>query len=267
MVQLANNTFDGLAQCVMAEVPDLRLLAFKLVTGKLLESPVSEGALAKVRAKIFDLLPDPQEARVVDEGQPFHLRALAQWLQEFGDPDAKWLVDEQDSFATGVCLGVEQPLPRSPQVCPPKLKHRRLDETEFMAVAQNYPSAQISTKELEQKFREEEDLGRMHPSKMGVLREEFGDRLRIASMAAIQKPDGSVRPLHDATHSVMVNHAILYQDKIECPGPAEIAAIVREATETKEAPFCVSADIRAAHRLVKIRRSDRGYMLQSRFQL
>ena len=39
MVQLANNTFDCLAQCVTAEIPDLRLLAFKLVTGKLQESP------------------------------------------------------------------------------------------------------------------------------------------------------------------------------------------------------------------------------------
>ena len=54
MVQLANNTFDCLAQCVTAEIPDLRLLAFKLVTGKLLESPFSEGALTKVRAKLRD---------------------------------------------------------------------------------------------------------------------------------------------------------------------------------------------------------------------
>ena len=53
-------------------------------------------------------------------------------------------------------------------------------------------------------------------------------------MAAIQKPDGSVRPLHDATHSVMVNHFIGYQDKIECPGPAEIAAIVRETMKNGE---------------------------------
>ena len=46
-----------------------------------------------------------------------------------------------DSFASGVCLAVEKPLPRSPQVCPPKLKHRRLDDTEFCPIAQNYPSA------------------------------------------------------------------------------------------------------------------------------
>lgn len=100
----------------------------------------------------------------------------------------------------------------------------------------------------------------MFPSKVGVLQQEYGSNLRIAAMAAIQKPDGSVRPLHDATHSVMVNHSIKYQDKIDCPGPAEIASIVRETSETKDAPFCVSADIRAAHRLVKVRRKDWGYM-------
>lgn len=38
--------------------------------------------------------------------------------------------------------------------------------------------------------------------------------------------------------------------------PAEIASVVRSAGETKEAPFCVSADIRAAHRLVKIREAE-----------
>ena len=260
MVQLADNSFDILVSCVVAVIPDLRTEAFKLVTGKLMESPFSADTLAGVRAKLFALLPDPRGAAVVDDGQPFHLRALAQWLQVFADEDARWLVDEKESFATGVCLGVEKALPRSPQVCPPKLKHRRLDDTEFSPIAQNYPSAQMSSKELEEKFREEEELNRMFPSKLGVLREEYGERLRVASMAAIQKPDGTVRPLHDATHSVMVNHSIRYQDKIECPGPAEISAIVREATETGEAPFCVSADIRAAHRLVKVRRADWGYM-------
>ena len=65
-------------------------------------------------------------------------------------------------------------------------------------------------------------------------------------MAAISKPDGSVRPLHDGTHSVMVNHSIVYQDQLQLPGPAEVAAAVREAAESLEAPFCVSADIKAA---------------------
>ena len=260
MVKLANQTFELLVETVKATIPDVRKEAFRLVTGKLEHSPFSEETLERLRNKWFSLLPDQQEASIRDVGQPFFLRAMAQWLKVFEDPDAKWLVDEEDSFATGVCLGVEKPLPRSVQVCHQKLKHRRLDDTEFAAIAQNYPSAQMSSKELEDKFREEEPLGRMFPSKVGVLQQEYGSDLRIAAMAAIQKPDGSVRPLHDATHSVMVNHSIKYQDKIDCPGPAEIASIVRETSETKDAPFCVSADIRAAHRLVKVRRKDWGYM-------
>ena len=260
MVELAGSTFNLLLDCVNKCIGDVRKEAFKLVTGKITESPFSEQALGDLRDGWANLLPDPTDAKIVHEGQPFFLRALSQWLKKFDDPDAHWLVDEADSFASGVCIGVDKPLPRSPQVFPLKTKHRKLDETEFAAIADNYPSAQLSSEELEKKFREEEQLGRMHPSKLGVLKQEYGDRLRIASMAAISKPDGSVRPLHDATHSVMVNHEIKYQDKILCPGPPEIAAIVQETANSGEACFCVSADIKAAHRLVKVRRSDWGYM-------
>jgi len=260
MLDLANATFNILSECVDACISDVRKESFRLVTGKIEKSPFGGEALAALRSKFAALLPDPPDALVIDDGQPFMLRALSQWLKKFNDPDAKWLVDEEESFSTGVCLGVDKPLPRSPQVFPEKTKHRKLDESEFSPVADNYPSAQLSSGELEKKFREEEQLGRMFPSKIGVLKQEFKDRLRIASMAAISKPDGSVRPLHDGTHSVKVNHEIRYQDKILCPGPPEIAAMVREASESGEACFCVSADIKAAHRLVKIRRSDWGYM-------
>eukprot|EP00435_Cladocopium_sp_Y103_P068509 s490_g31.t1 len=260
MVGLANASFEILADTVRKHVVDVRREAFKLVTGKLEGSPFAINVIEETRSALFGLLPDPADAQIRDEGQPFYLRAMAQWLKKFEDPDAHWLVDEADSFASGVFVGVDKPLPRSPQVFPLKTKHRKMDETEFSPIADNYPSAQMSADELEKKFREEELLGRMHPSKLGVLKQEYGDRLRVASMAAISKPDGTVRPLHDATHSVMVNHHIRYQDKILCPGPAEIAAIVREASDSGEAPFCVSADIKAAHRLVKVRRQDWCYL-------
>ncbi|CAK9006461.1 Uncharacterized protein SCF082_LOCUS9026, partial [Durusdinium trenchii] len=260
MHQLAAKTFSLLERFVIQHITDHRLLAFKLVTGKLASSPFPEDEMHELRKSWASLLKDPKDAGIVDEGQPFYLRALSQWLKVFEDPDVHWLVDESDSFASGVPLGVEEPLPRSPQVFPPKVRHRKLDETEFNPLAVNYPSGQLSRKELEEKFREEESLGRMFPSKLSVLRTKYGEhRVRVAAMAAIAKPDGSVRPLHDATHSVKVNHSIVYQDQIQCPGPAEIAAVVREAFESREAPFCVSADIKAAHRLVKIREEDWGY--------
>ena len=99
-------------------------------------------------------------------------------------------------------------------------------------------------------------------AKLSVLQSEYGDRLRVASMAAITKPDVGIRPLHDGTHSVRVNNDTIYRDRIQCPGPPEVAAVVRECSESREAPFAVAADIKSAHRhrLVKIRSQDWGYM-------
>ncbi len=98
----------------------------------------------------------------------------------------------------------------------------------------------------------------MFPSKLSVLQSEYGDRLRVASMAAITKPDGGIRPSHDGAHSVRVNNDIIYRDRTQCPGPPEVAAVVRECSQSREAPFAVAADIKSAHRLVKIRSQDWG---------
>eukprot|EP00435_Cladocopium_sp_Y103_P027253 s3393_g6.t1 len=261
MRALAISTLQLLLETVAECVGDVRTAAFKLVTGKIESSPFKAEALSRLRSRWAQLLSDPEDALVVDSGQPFYLRGLAQWLTVFNDPDVGALVDAEDSFATGVPIGVDAPLPRTPQVYPEKVKHRKLDDSEFNPIATNYQSAQLSSAELEAKFREEEALGRMFPTRLSVLNQEFGEeRVRVAAMAAIVKPDGSVRPLHDGTHSVQVNNKIVYRDQIQCPGPAEVAAVVRGAVESREAPFCVSADIRAAHRLVKVRRKDWPYM-------
>lgn len=261
MKRLAFETFSLLADTVRQCIPDVRSAAFALVTGKFQASPFVGEPLESLRTQWAGLLRDPADALVIDSGQPFLLRGMAQWLTVFEDPDVGWLVDAEDCFATGVPLGVDAPLPRSPQVFPEKVKHRKLDDSDFNPVASNYPSAQLSTAELESKFREEELAGRMYPTRYSVLKEEFGEeRIRIASMAAITKPDGSIRPLHDGTHSVQVNNRIVYRDQIQCPGPPEVASVVRESVETREAPFCVSADIKSAHRLVKIRKMDWPYM-------
>ena len=261
MNNFAEETFKLLEETVTSTIGDVRREAFRLATGNMQASPFGLEVLSTLRHKWSRLLESPWQALVVDEGQPFLLRGLAQWLKKFGDPDYSILADGEDCSATGVWVGVDKPLPRCPQVFPEKLKHRKLDETEFNPIAFNYPSAQVSSKELEEKFKEEEQLGRMFPTTLPVLANKYGkDKVRVASMAAITKPDGGVRPLHDATHSVMVNHEIRYSDQIQCPGPAEVAAMVREASESGEAPFCLSADIRAAHRLFKIREADWPYL-------
>ena len=53
---------------------------------------------------------------------------MARALKAVGDPDASVLVDGENTFAAGVPVGVDEPLPRTPMVFPPKEKHRKLDE-------------------------------------------------------------------------------------------------------------------------------------------
>ena len=132
MIQLAQDTFQILEEAVRDSISDLRLEAFKLVAGKIKQSPFSGATLDRAWKRWFMLLGDSSDAAVVDDGQPFFLRALAQWLKRFQDPDAHWLTEVEDSFASGVYVGVDKPLPRSPQIFPRKLKQRRLDETDFV---------------------------------------------------------------------------------------------------------------------------------------
>ena len=59
MNKLAPATFDILSDAVSESILDVRKEAFKLVTGKLDQSPFSEADLSKVRSKWAALLPDP----------------------------------------------------------------------------------------------------------------------------------------------------------------------------------------------------------------
>ena len=118
MQNLATRTFQCLEAAVKTTILDVRREAFKLVTGKIVSSPFSEEVLGKVRQQIAYLLRDPSDALVRDGGQPFFLRLLAQWLEVFEDPDVDCLVNAEESFASGVNVGVEAPLPRSPQGFP-----------------------------------------------------------------------------------------------------------------------------------------------------
>ena len=92
---------------------------------------------------------------------------------------------------------------------------------------------------------------------MGALKQEYPvNKIRVASMGAISKPDGTVRPLHDGTHGVLVNNHIRLVNQVSVPGPAEMAFAVRSSKELQEVPLAVSADVSSAHRLYLHRRED-----------
>ena len=248
---------------VLRVTPDPERTAMELVLGRYTSSPFSEKDMAQLRKQWVSLLGDSQgfDLLEVPERQPFFLPALARTAELLEDPDWEIVTQGNDNFCTGVPLGCEEILPQVPQVFDFKYKSRTLDESEYDWDRSNYQSARDFEAPLHEKFREEERLGRMLSTTLGALKERFGsERIRIASLGAIGKPDGGARPIHDATHGVQVNNAIRIESQQAVPGPADLSYVVEEPIRRGEVPFCVSADVTAAHRLSKVREQDWPYL-------
>ena len=257
----AERVFGLLSDFVREQLPDLQRAAFQLVSGKVKSSPFKSDAVGRLRRSIASLLPDPVSAMMVAERQPFFLSLLSQSLHLLGDPDASILCEGEECFAKGVPLGHRSPIPRTPQVFRRRIKQRKLDETPFEPIMQNYASTEMSATQLEEQFQKDADNGMMIPMTEASAVREFGaDNVLVAAMGAVAKPNGDIRPLRDATHGVNLNNRISILDRLEVPGPEELVEAVRLAQETGQVAFCVSADIAQAHRRVKIKRSEWGYL-------
>jgi hypothetical protein len=255
--EFCKTIFGMVSKFVTEKLGDLRLAAFKLGLGKIETSPFSEQDLVDMRKEWASLLPSRSKSLEIPERQPFLLGMISQSLEKVEDPDYKIFMHGKDSFWRGVPVGYDEPLPRTPEVFPRKERVRPLDESEYNNLACNYRSAREMSEELEKKFREEEALGRMIPTTLASLQTKHPGRTPlVAAMGAIKKPNGDVRPLHDGTHFVQLNNNICFRDQLQYPGPEDAAAMVRLVDDDKESLFAMSADIKAAHRLVKIRKDD-----------
>ena len=242
---------------VLATITDVRELAFRLATGKVESSPFPEKAMNGFRSEWAALLQMPNKALAVPEGQKFYLHLMAQTLDVIGDPDTDILVNAVDSYSSGVPVGYKERIPPSPLVFPGKLKQSKLDESDYVDVLRNYKSAEDNAEGLLDKFREDEAKGLMYPTTRGALKSEFPDTpVLVAALGAIVKADNTVRPLHDGTHFIHLNNEIKLEDQLQYPGPQDATAVIREIRGSGEALFSISGDIRAAHRQVKLRRSD-----------
>ena len=243
------------------EVGDLRTEAFRLALGHHQCSPFDKDKLQDLRRKIAAVLRPGEEGPLLEcpARQPFFLHLLAESLKKLGDPDWEILVQGEECFAKGVPVGMEQELPRTPQVFRKREKFRQLDITEFQPDMKNYSTAEMSSEQLEDHFRKDEQMGRMIPTTLAEAKQEFGEgAVLVAAMGAIQKPDNTIRPLHDGTHGINLNNKIRILDRLEVPGPEEVIELVAMAAESKESAFCLSADIAQAHRCVLVRKKDWG---------
>ena len=234
----------------------------ELALGRLKSSPFPPEVLEGLREEWFGCVEAALgvrslELREVPPNQPFYLHAISSTARLLEDPDWEAIACQQDSYVTGVAIGFDEPAPHLPQVYEFKFKSGKLDDSEDEWHRDNYSSAKQTVEQLEQKFKEEEALGRMAPSTLPVLEQKYGkDRVRIASLGSLLKPDGSARPLHDGTHGVRVNNSIRMLNQQANPGPREVVHLVRSARQSQEATFCLTGDVTAAHRLFLVKEND-----------
>ena len=242
---------------------DLAKATMFLALGRYDQSPFTEKDMQTLRQQWFELLPDKEKAKEVPENQPFYLHALAQSLRMMGDPDTE-IIDGGglSNFVDGVHIGHLHPLGPTPQVFRARAKEPSYDETDWDLSMDNYfkGSEAEAEKILEEHFREEEREGRMSPVSEKVAQREYPDKaLRIAAQGILDKPDGGHRIIHDGTHGVRLNNEIQVLDRLENPGPRELATIMRASADAGErVVFTINADIAKAHRRVKVRRADWG---------
>ena len=105
------------------------------------------------------------------------------------------------------------------------------------------------------------DILKEYPLSEGEARRRFGDTLHVASLGAIAKDDGTVRPIFDGTHSVRLNSRIHIEDHLHFPGPPCVArAMELLQDEGHHLLVGVAADVAKAHRRVKHRPEDHGYL-------
>lgn len=141
-----------------------------------------------------------------------------------GDEDTHILTKQLgDNYVTGRRVGVGSPIDPAPLVFRQKRKPKKYDDSEFRPLAENYPSAPETKDIISRQFEEEERLGWMYPLSGKEAKRRFGERLRIASLAAIPKDEQTVRVIFDGTHSVHVNNEIVLWDRLEFPSPSELA--------------------------------------------
>ena len=110
----------------------------------------------------------------------------------------------------------------------------------------------------------EEDLKKGWLVKMGLSEARRlypGEGLQLASLGAVPKdPDwGDIRVVHDGTHGIALNKEIRQPNRMAFPQFDDLEACMRTFRESEaQERFLLAFDIKAAHRLVPVRKEDWG---------
>ena len=262
--RLARRLREGLLKILLAHIRDPHRVVYALACSHFKASPFTDDLLGEARAFWFRVLAEEggvpvEELELMPEYQPFYLRALAETLRIFGDPDWRVFWESKESFAKGVPVGVDVRLPRTPAVFERKRRWRRYDDSEPVLEKENYKSILGNEAQIRAQFEEEKALGMMFDVPDRTAHEQYpGDRLRVAAQGALEKGDNSFRVIHDGTHGVRVNNAIKPRDQVRMPTAGDIRAVLREGADTGEVHFLLKGDVAKAHRRTRVRQEDWG---------
>ena len=236
-----------------------------LASGRVKSDPFPKESTEKMRNALrceLGKLGIETDARPGDRPQTINVRLLGGLLQAAGDPD--WRV--MDTYAKGVHIGVGVRMPRTPAVFPPKRKWRLsgqqdpfayLEEDFGGGTCSNYTSAVGYADLVEKTLRDQAGRGLVTIMSEAQARREYGDRLTIASLGALEKGVGSdgvmeIRIIHDGTHKVPVNDKIRVRDGGIFPTAPDLKLALREQAATGRPHFGLTADIEEAHRMIAV---------------
>ena len=252
---LGQDIMDAALDLLRADVKlDLIKFALNMAAGKITESPFTDASQEALREKCVEILGLDKAVLVVAKGQCVHLRLVSELLKKFHDPDWEYVA----SLGEGAPLGFKEESPRNPILYDEKAKWN-LDEDVGDGVAEkaNYASVEDHRAEVEELFREEEELGWMAEITDDNAKEIFGDRLHVAALAVIEEGD-KIRVVHDASNGVHVNHHIRLKDQVKYPSSGELERLLRDREERGVKSFALVGDFSKAHRRVKVHPRDWG---------
>ena len=228
----------------------------RLACGKFHELPFGPSHTQGLRDWLAgELNMEPGDCGVA-EGQVMHLTMISKLLEAFGDPDFEYF----RGLESGVAIGVDITMPRTPAVFEEKLKWNLDDPNEYMVKeSENYGTVAEHRDKVQALFEEEQAAGWMEEMTDAEAQRRFGDKLYIASLAVIEEKD-KVRVVHDGTNGVQVNNRIRVRDQVRSPGAGELRALLRERQEVGGGRkwLALLGDASKAHRRIKVRREDWG---------
>ena len=235
-------------------------LVCSLACSRIVDDPFG-GADLRVKEAFVTIL---REAKGFErDGKKGHMAATIDFeligaiAEHLGDPDAAVL----ELYRSGVPLGWRQRLPRTPAVFARKLRWAPHVGHELGSVewAGNYRSASERPDFIRDNFASQVENKMMVKTTYRAAKSEYGERLRVASLGALEQHKGDFRVIHDGTHGVRVNPAIRVRDKEACPMAHDlVAALDYEICSGTNGLFVLALDVSKAHRRVPVAAADWG---------